>query len=273
VRLDAGGGIELVGWEISRTEAQPGDRLLLTLVWAVNAQPSADYRVRLFLTDASGQTLEAGAFPPTNQWHPTSIWLAGQAWRGQSTFRLPIQALPGVALLTAQLVGAAGGQPGPLVEIGKLDVLPTTRSFSPPQPQSIRDANFDGKVVLLGADLAPSAAGEARSLRVTAYWQCQTDMDIAYTVFIHLLGPDGKVIAGHDGEPAEGKRPTTGWVPGEVVADVHLVTIPDGVPAGEYVVEVGLYDAGARNMPRVPVLGTDGRVETDRVIFGPVRVQ
>ena len=32
------------------------------------------------------------------------------------------------------------------------------------------------------------------------------------------------------------------------------------------------YDAGAPGMPRLPVVGEEGQVETDRVIFGPVRV-
>jgi hypothetical protein len=39
------------------------------------------------------------------------------------------------------------------------------------------------------------------------------------------------------------------------------------------VVEVGMYDAGAPRLPRLPVLGDDGQAATDRVIFGPVQVR
>ena len=108
---------------------------------------------------------------------------------------------------------------------------------------------------------------------VTLYWQAQVEMDVPYTVFVHLLGPDGRVVAGHDSEPQNGTRPTTGWVPGEYITDPHAVLIPTDLAPGDYVVEVGLYDAGAPEMPRLPVLSGDGQIETDRVIFGPVQVQ
>jgi hypothetical protein len=108
---------------------------------------------------------------------------------------------------------------------------------------------------------------------VTLYWQALAELDVPYTVFVHLLDPEGRVVTGHDGEPVSGTRPTTGWVPGEYITDAHDVLIPKDLSPGEYVIEVGLYDAGAPGKPRLPIRGQDGRVETDRVIFGPVQVR
>lgn len=272
-RLEVGGGLELLGWDLERYEAQPGDRVLLTLIWSVESQPLEDYRVRVLVTDASGQTYTAGLFPPSNIWHPTSIWLPGQAWRGQMTFRLPIETQPGEARLAVQLVGASGSSLGPVAELTKIQVLPTTRLFVPPRPEALRQANFDDTILLVGADLAPDSLAAGDMLRVTLYWQALAEMDIPYTVFVHLLGTDGQVLAGHDSEPASGTRPTTGWVPGEFINDTHDLSIPRDTLPGEYVVEVGLYDAGVPNLTRLPVLGEEGQVETDRVIFGPVRVR
>jgi mannosyltransferase len=273
--LDAevGDGLRLIGWDLDRSEAQPGDRLRLTLVWAVDAPPAGDDWLQVFVVDAAGQTLYAGVFPPTNQWHPTSIWLAGQAWRGQSTFRLPIQAQPGAARLAVQLVDGSGAALGPLAEVGTFDVLPTTRIFTPPQPQAPRLTNFGDRIVLLGADLAPGPVAPGGVLRITLYWQALVEMDIPYTVFVHVLGPEGRVVAGHDGQPANGERPTTGWVPGEYIADSHDVPIPADLARGDYIVEVGLYDAGAPNFPRLATLDTEGVAGPDRVIFGPVQVR
>jgi hypothetical protein len=110
-------------------------------------------------------------------------------------------------------------------------------------------------------------------LRLTLYWKALADMDVPYSVFVHLLAPDSQVAAGHDGEPAGGTRPTTGWVPGEYITDPHDVSIPADLAPGEYVIEVGLYDAGVLAMPRLPILGDDGQMEADRVIFGPVQVR
>jgi hypothetical protein len=98
-------------------------------------------------------------------------------------------------------------------------------------------------------------------------------MDIPYTVFVHLLDAKGEVAAGHDGEPVSGARPTTGWVPGEFVSDRHDLSLPADLTPGEYVVEVGMYDAGAPDLPRLQVLGEDGHAATDRVIFGPLQVR
>jgi hypothetical protein len=272
-QVDLGAGLTLMGWDLDRYEAQPGDRMLLTLFWRVDSQPDGDYRVRLLVTDAADQRLDAGTFPPTNVWHPTSIWQAGQGWRGQVTFRLPIQVRPGEAHLAIQLVDRAGRTLGSPADLMALQVLTTTRVFSPPQPEAPRSANFDDRVTLLGADLDPDPVAPGGALRVTLYWQARSEMDIPYTVFVHLLGVDGQVIAGHDGEPVAGSRPTTGWVPGEYVADSHEVSIPADLDPGEYVIEVGLYDAGARDLPRLAILGKEGQREVDRVIFGPVQVK
>jgi hypothetical protein len=272
-RIEVGDGLALIGWDLDRLEAQPGDQLVVTLIWSVDTGPQSDYRLRVLVQDEAGQALEAGIFPLTNLWHPTTVWLPGQAWRGQSTFRLPIQLSPGNARLAVQLIDPSGRAIGPTADLTTLTVLPTTRVFTAPQPQSPRGASFDGKVLILGADLAPDPVTPGAALEVTLYWGALAEMDVPYTVFVHLLGSDGQVVAGDDGEPANGTRPTTGWVPGEYVTDLHLVSIPGDLAAGEYVVEVGLYDAGAAGFPRLPIVDEEGQVETDRVIFGPVAVQ
>ncbi len=286
-RTDLGGGLALVGWNLDRDKVQPGDRLLLTLVWSVEAQPQGDYQVRLIVTDAAGQTRDAATFPPTNSWHPTSIWQAGQAWRGQATFRLPIQTQPGEARLSIQLVDTAGLALGPPAELTTVLVPSTDRVFTPPQPQvqlqgncqadpgepqAPCEANFGAKIALLGADLDSGPVSPGGVLHTTLYWQALADMDVPYTVFVHLLGPDGGVVAGHDGQPMSGTRPTTSWVPGEFIADPHDISIPPGLAPGEYAIEVGLYDASAPGMPRLHILGEKGQVEADRLIFGPVQV-
>ena len=69
------------------------------------------------------------------------------------------------------------------------------------------------------------------------------------------------------------ERPTTSWVPGEFVADAHQVPIPSDLTPGQYVVEVGLYDAGLAELPRLAILDEAGQIAADRVIFGPVSLR
>jgi 4-amino-4-deoxy-L-arabinose transferase-like glycosyltransferase len=268
-----GDGLGLLGWDLDRTQAQPGDKLLLTLFWLVEAQPRADDTVWVLITDAAGRARGAGPFLPTNAWHPTSIWLPGQAWRGQIPFRLPVETEPGAARLAVQLIGPDGSPAGPPAELTTLHVSATNRVFVAPEPQARRRANFEDLVALIGADLAPSPVAPGGVIRVLLYWQALAEMDVQYSVFVHLLDVEGQVIAGHDGEPAFGARPTTGWVPGEYVADAHDLLVPAGLAPGEYIVEVGMYDAGVPGMPRLSILGDEGQAQVDRVIFGPVPVR
>ena len=42
--------------------------------------------------------------------------------------------------------------------------------------------------------------------------------------------------------PAAGARPTTGWLPGEIIRDIHTLTVAPDAPPGRYALEVGMYD-------------------------------
>jgi hypothetical protein len=61
--------------------------------------------------------------------------------------------------------------------------------------------------------------------------------------FVHLLDSSGRFVAGSDAIPSNWTRPTTGWLAGEYVADVHILALPGDLAPGEYHLETGLYDA------------------------------
>jgi hypothetical protein len=272
LRADLGGGIHILGADLGIREAEPGDRLGMDFFWLAVDRPHGDFRLQLTLIDASGLRREAGTFPLTNGWHPTSTWQAGQAWRGRVTFRVPIESQPGPARLMAWLVDALGEPVGGAVFPAQLDVLTSDRVFEIPPVAVRRDANLGDQVTLIGADLTPAPVSPGESLTVTLVWRARSATDVPYTVFVHLLTTEGKYVAGHDGQPVGGSRPTLVWVPGEVVIDTHTLALPADLPEGEYVIEVGMYDAEIAGMPRLPVVGPEGKGQTDRVLFGPVTV-
>jgi hypothetical protein len=84
-------------------------------------------------------------------------------------------------------------------------------------------ANLAGKMALRGYDL-PSKIKVGEDLTVILYWSALAPMDLDYTIFMHLLGPDGQVVAQHDDQPWWGMPlPTSTWQPGEALQDKHTL--------------------------------------------------
>ncbi len=63
------------------------------------------------------------------------------------------------------------------------------------------------------------------------------------------------MVAQGDAPPMAGRWPTSLWLPGLTVDDVHTITRPPDLPAGTYHLLVGLYDPGTGDRLSLP----DGR--------------
>jgi hypothetical protein len=96
-------------------------------------------------------------------------------------------------------------------------------------------------------------------------------MTRSYAVFAHLLDAESRIVAQHDGLPVNWTRPTTGWLSGEVITDVHELVLETDVSAGVYPLEVGLYDPETN--VRLPVLDAAGQIIEDRALLAPVSVE
>ena len=93
-----------------------------------------------------------------------------------------------------------------------------------------------------------------------------------YSVFVHVVGPEGGTWTQSDAWPAQGSAPTSSWVAGQVIEDVHAMALPAEAPPGRYTIYVGLYDAESGG--RVPLTGEDGaRFEDDRAPVGSFEVR
>lgn len=114
------------------------------------------------------------------------------------------------------------------------------------QPQHPVSGTWPG-VQLLGYDLnAEGVYKPGDVVYLQLWWQAGDPITTDWTVFTHLLGPakaDGSTVwAGRDGKPGNGSLPTTTWSPGDLILDEYQLTLPDDLPAGEYAIEIGLYD-------------------------------
>jgi len=98
------------------------------------------------------------------------------------------------------------------------------------------------------------------------HWRALSPMKPNYTVFVHLLDAQGAVRAQTDTPPLNGARPTSEWESGEWIEDHYSFAVPSDLPAGNYMLEIGLYDSGTGL--RLPLLDATGhRFPDDRLLI------
>lgn len=95
------------------------------------------------------------------------------------------------------------------------------------------------------------------TIHLTLYWHDLELVNADYTVFAHLLGPDGQIVDQQDGQPQGGAFPTTAWFPGDTIADERTLVLPSGATPGKYELEVGLYLL--ETLERLPAYDADGQ--------------
>ncbi len=139
------------------------------------------------------------------------------------------------------------------------------------EPTRNVEATFGQAIELLGYDLQPQSISKDSILQVTLWWRAQDRVVDRYKVFVHLESADGKVWGQHDGEPANGLRPTSGWLPGKKVEDHHALKLDAAITPGEYLLVIGLYDGVTEQ--RLSVQSAVGAIGGNALLLEKVRVQ
>jgi hypothetical protein len=252
IDLDVLPGLTLLGYNLSSVSARSGEQIHLALYWWTDDAVADDLTVRLTL---GGAIVYQGG--PVNGSYPTSRWTAGELVADRYSPRIGRDEESGTHHLLLELLDSEGTTVLAPIQLGDIEVQATGRTFESPSMAHELGIPLGGLVELLGYDLAP--ADDAGVVAVTLYWQALAEMETSYTVFVHVLAPEGGTLTQHDGVPAGGSYPTTLWVPGEVVADLHLLEPTPDLTAGEYEFEIGMYvlETGQR----LPVPGSpDGAI-------------
>lgn len=110
-------------------------------------------------------------------------------------------------------------------------------------PSSV--ARFAEGIELAAATLPPQVS---HPLQVTLFWRTGQPIAQEYTVFVHVVDANGKMVGQWDQIPGAGASPTSAWPPGRLVVDEYQVPLTLAGATPPYRVLVGLYDAvtGAR---------------------------
>jgi hypothetical protein len=112
------------------------------------------------------------------------------------------------------------------------------------RPQDIQHPawhSIGGLIAFLGYSQDAQPLEAARTLSLTLWWQAQSQMDRDYTAFIHLVGPDGQLLAQDDWLMNSNSGPTSHWKVGDTVEDRRELALPGDLPPGRYVLKIGVY--------------------------------
>lgn len=130
----------------------------------------------------------------------------------------------------------------------------------PPVPavQRQRQADFGAALRLTGLGLSAARPKSGDELEITLHWQALDQVGPEYTVFLHLIAPDGAVggVAGLDEPLLGGLYQPTLWPTGATVSDPHRLSLPPDIPPGRYRLDLGLYPSGQPDQ-LLPVEGWD----------------
>ena len=264
----------LTGYSLAAPEVPSGGKVELTLRWQV-LRPLEDYGVWVGLGDERGLSWGREDRRPRNRdLQLSSRWQPGEI----VTTRHQLPALIGTPPASYRLeIGVYR-----LDNLRGLDLLddqgrPRGQSFSPTSVRVVRAAGhaeadpslpsqprakLAEDVELAAYRVDAGRASPGGRLRLTLLWRALSQPDHDYSVALRLVSTDGHAITRSDERPADGRYPTRGWQPGELVREQRELRLPPNASAGRFALQVALVSA---TVGAAPAWFSLGEVELDAV--------
>jgi len=134
-------------------------------------------------------------------------------------------------------------------------------------PQELPTARRPAQYILdnaIGLNDIQLSGGIAGSATLTLTWQSLRAVQYDATMFIHLRGAQGEMLAQVDRPPLDGRFPTSYWLPGQVVTDAVSLELPSGARRGPLTLNVGMYRWPS--LERLPVADAAGAAQPDSLV-------
>jgi hypothetical protein len=264
-----GNQFELLGYTIEPKMLEAGSELTLSLFWQLT-QPAADSSlieavVQVAPLNPEAQVTAVSELLGTPR-YPASFWQTNEIIMQQHTLTLaddtPAPSLYWFNVIlfdeTAQLRLPIVWQGEPLAEallrIGPEPIF--VGETAVPAPTALTDYTFGQQIQLNGYDIHPADNGAGMEL--TLYWQALVQPTADWTVFVHLVDENSRLVAQGDSVPREGNFPTQWWTSGTHIPDPHLLA--GEISCGElsqYRLLVGFYNSATTE--RLPVSDEAGQ--------------
>jgi hypothetical protein len=253
------GRLQLLGYDI---HDDPDDGVSFRFYWQTSDTLPEDLHLWPLIYDDIGQLLHNPAQIPmiATIWYPPSAWQPNEII---VTETLP-QLLPdsfhlGIAVGTADSLTSPQHRapivkysdpailyPGHWAQLASFERKGPFLLSQPPRlthhPLTTTEVQFGPAIHLTGFWLDALQPGSA--LPVLLEWRAKQSPQTDYTVFLHLIAPDGTLVAQHDAYPTWlTPQPTSQWPLNRPILDRHLLTLPSDLPPGKYRLQIGIYNA------------------------------
>ncbi len=141
----------------------------------------------------------------------------------------------------------------------------------PPGADTSIQADFEGRIRLVGYQSDQWVARPGDTVRMTLWWRALKDLNEDAHVYVHAIPaerPSALAQAFQSDHMHPGDVPTRRWDPEKHYRDIHVLTIPQDISPGPYRIRVGIYGGPTNARWRVEESGADG-VDLPQVLVIP----
>jgi 4-amino-4-deoxy-L-arabinose transferase-like glycosyltransferase len=226
---------ELLGYDVGKGRVRAGEAIAVTLYWRCLSPMERNYTLAVQVLGPDYESYGGVNLYPGRGNFATSLWQVGDAF--SETYWIPVAPDAPAPVMGRIKVALFTDDPtqehlpvldpqGQLADrsavFGRIKIVPR----EPPEHVIEKQVYYDlgGKVALIGYELTSPA--DQASLDLRLYWQALSDLDEDYTVFVHWLDEEGRILAQQDNQPRNGSYPTGLWNEGEIVEDLYHLTVP-----------------------------------------------
>ncbi len=262
---------QVLGFELDPDPPMPGKPARVLVYYRTLARVYPMYSAQLTVSDVTGKLWGEYSGFPGSFYFPTYRWQVGDFYRDAWQLNLPADAPAGLYRLDLSwfVYDLDAGKPDSdrefKVSLGTIRVGDVSvNDIAHPQTARVSDA-----VSFLGWNSNVVSVSRGESINLDLFWRADRAVSESYTVFVHLVDAEGRVVTDADSPPSSGLFPTNLWKPGEGLRDRHILKIPADLAPGNYSLEIGMYLPA--NSVRLPIESASNRA--DKLVLTQVRVR
>ncbi len=254
IHIAFGDTLALTGYDISATNAAPGETITVRLYWHLRQATPISPRASVQITDINGTNVWAQMDSASIAGQNFANWQPGKYAIDTYTLTVtpdtpPFVGQVRVAIYTQnpniEYIPAETGDN--FVTLSPIRITGDYR-LAPDDAFQIVNVAFDDAVILRGVNQFKHENGQ---YCVMLRWQPHKDNLPEYAILLHTFDEQQNFLAGFDAAPFDNLYPTNNWINGQLLDDTHCFELPENAVE----IAIGLYTRA--DVVRLTATGND----------------